>query len=196
MLFKNLSIIYCSDVNNLIGLKLVYTDDESNKLQVMPWGTNNITDLKYFKSVTENKTVIMGYNTFKSIGKPLPNRKNIVLTRTHFQELKKEYPEVIVVDSLNKIYEYLLKNTEYSEECFIIGGNQLFQEFWNSAKYIYHTEIKSYEKLFTDNEISEKIYIQNVNDSKYNLIERLYVDDEKNPNITYIRNIYKHAAFK
>lgn len=192
MIFKNLSIIYCSNKENLIGLNLVYTDDTGNKIQIMPWGTNNVTDLKYFKSLTINNTVIMGFNTFQTIGKPLFNRKNIVITKRHAEQVRKEFPNVLVLESTDELYDYLCNQTNYKEQCFIIGGAQLFTEFWSSAYFIYQTEIDNYKQTVQDNEIESKIYIQNINQSKYELIERLYVDEETDPNIKYIRNVYKH----
>lgn len=195
MIFSNLSLIYCSDKNNLIGLNLVYTDDTGTPLQIMPWGNNNITDLKYFKSVTEGHTVIMGYNTFKTIGRPLINRTNIVLSRTHAEKIKQEFPNVIVFTSIDEIYKYLTNKASFNEKCFIIGGNQLFMEFWQCANYIYHTEISNYKSPVNNNEIKSKIYIQTINHNYYDLLERLYVDDKNNSEIKYIRNVYKRKTY-
>ena len=64
----NISIIVAMSKNRVIG-----------KNNTMPWHLSD--DLKNFKSVTTGKTVIMGRLTYESIGKPLPNRKNIVLSR-------------------------------------------------------------------------------------------------------------------
>ena len=64
----NISIIVAMSKNRVIG-----------KNNTMPWHLTD--DLKNFKSVTTGKTIIMGRLTYESIGKPLPNRKNIVLSR-------------------------------------------------------------------------------------------------------------------
>ncbi|KEQ28861.1 dihydrofolate reductase [Pedobacter antarcticus] len=75
-------------------------------------------DLKHFKSLTSGHTVIMGRKTYDSIGKPLPNRRNIVISRQ--QDL--EIPGIEVVSCLEDATA--LCNSE--EEVFIIGGAQIY----------------------------------------------------------------------
>ena len=77
-------------------------------------------DLKRFKQVTTGHTMIMGRNTFESIGKPLPNRRSIIVTRN------KEYQQdgCEVVHSLEAAID--LVNT--NENAFIIGGAQIYKE--------------------------------------------------------------------
>ena len=191
MVFKNLSIIFCSDKDNLIGIETIYKNNDM-PVSCMPWGCSNITDLNYFKKLTQGTTVIMGYNTFKSIGKPLFNRKNIVLSKSHYEELRENYPEVIALKTLDNIYDYILTKATFGEKFFIIGGNQLFKEFWESAQYIYHTIIGDYVQTFNDDEISKRIYIQNINQSKYKLIEELYVEQDQHE---YIRKVYQNKIF-
>ena len=82
-------------------------------------------DLKNFKKITTDKTVIMGRKTFESIGKPLPKRKNIILSKNGEKELSKE-KEIEIYQNLEKlINDY--KDSE--EEIFIIGGEQIYKEF-------------------------------------------------------------------
>lgn len=88
-------------------------------------------DLIFFKNVTIYHTVLMGKNTYLSLGKVLPNRVNIVLTHTDIDN---------VITYKNKedfINDY--KNT--LEEVFIIGGESIYNEFINDADNIYLTEI-------------------------------------------------------
>ena len=92
-------------------------------------------DLAYFKETTLNHQVIMGLNTYLSIGSPLPKRTNIVLT-TH-QELIQD-DNIIIYDSLDKLKEYLL-NTR--EEVFVIGGASLYKAIYPIADKMYLTEI-------------------------------------------------------
>ena len=92
-------------------------------------------DLAYFKETTLNHQVIMGLNTYLSIGSPLPKRTNIVLT-TH-QELIQD-DNIIIYDSLDKLQEYLL-NTR--EEVFVIGGASLYKAIYPIADKMYLTEI-------------------------------------------------------
>ena len=77
-------------------------------------------DLKNFKKITTGKTVIMGRKTFESIGKPLPNRRNIILSRTLD---KVEGAEVF--HSLDEVISLFGKS---NEEVFIIGGADIYSE--------------------------------------------------------------------
>ena len=86
-------------------------------------------DLKRFKELTTGKTVVMGRKTFESIGKPLPNRRNIVITR---QDIKIEGVEVI-----NSIEE--IKNID--GDIFIIGGGEIYKKSLILADVILATEI-------------------------------------------------------
>lgn len=92
-------------------------------------------DLKYFKQVTLNKSIIMGYNTFRSIGKALPKRRNIVITS------KKDLIEkdVEFVASL----EQAIALCQHDEgEVMIIGGAMVYRQAINRVDKIYLTEIQ------------------------------------------------------
>ena len=114
----NISIIVAMSKNRVIG-----------KNNTMPWHLSD--DLKNFKSVTTGKTVIMGRLTYESIGKPLPNRKNIVLSRN----LKNS--DVIV---LNKL-EHAIEESKEENEIFIIGGQDIYNQTVGMASKIYLTTI-------------------------------------------------------
>ena len=81
-------------------------------------------DMKRFKKLTTGNTVIMGYNTFMSMGRPLPNRHNIVVTSRHFDELS-SHKGIFVVKSLEEAIE---KGQIIGEEQFLIGGGMLYNE--------------------------------------------------------------------
>lgn len=83
---------------------------------LLPWHIPS--DLKHFKKTTMNYPIIMGRKTFESIGKPLPGRDNIVLTRDTSLSL----PGCIVVHSI----EDALDNCNHKEKVFIIGGADIF----------------------------------------------------------------------
>lgn len=83
----------------------------------IPWHLSE--DLKNFKRITTNNTVIMGRKTFDSIGKPLPNRNNIVISRT-----PQEIPGVVVC---NSIPDAIKTAKEYNKEIFIIGGATIYE---------------------------------------------------------------------
>ncbi len=96
----------------------------------LPWEGKMPADLRYFRAMTLGKTVIMGRATFESIGRALPKRQNIVLSRTPF-----EAPGIAVVNSLDDAYK-LAKN-----EISIIGGGQVFRAALETADTVYATEI-------------------------------------------------------
>lgn len=95
----------------------------------MPWHIKE--DLKYFKEMTSGHPVIMGANTYKSIGKPLPNRTNIVVSHKYFDG-------VINVSSIEDAYREAEK---VDTECFIIGGAQLYNICINDMDALYITHI-------------------------------------------------------
>ena len=117
-----ISLLVAMGRNNVIG----FEND-------MPWHLPR--DLKHFKEKTTGKTIIMGRKTFDSIGRALPNRKNIVLTRR-----QAEFPDgVLVMDDIEQIYE-LAKNKP-QEELFVIGGGNLYKQVLPYADRMYITEI-------------------------------------------------------
>ena len=86
-------------------------------------------DLKFFKRTTTGCPVIMGRKTFESIGRPLPKRTNVVISRGF------DAPEgVVVVSSLEEAYKIIGRLADYSEteespsRCFIIGGGQIYAQ--------------------------------------------------------------------
>jgi dihydrofolate reductase len=118
---NNISIIVAMDRNRLIG-----------KENGMPWHLRD--DLKRFKNLTSGHTVIMGRKTFESIGKPLPNRRNIVITsRQDFQPTGVE-----VVHSI----EDALKQADKNHENFVIGGADIYEQFLPISNKLYLTFVE------------------------------------------------------
>lgn len=103
----------------------------------LPWHLPQ--DLQYFKKITMGKPIIMGRKTFDSIGRPLPGRPNIVMTRnTDWQ-----HDGVQVVHS---IAEALALGTELAhekgvEELMVIGGSQIYTELLDQADRLYMTQV-------------------------------------------------------
>ena len=97
-------------------------------------------DMQYFKKTTMNHPVIMGYNTYKSIGRALPNRKNIVITKNNKNKITDE--SILVYDDLSK----LIGDLKDDEEYFVIGGSSIYQAFYNLADKMYLTEINAEDK--------------------------------------------------
>lgn len=95
-------------------------------------------DLKHFKDITTGHTIIMGRKTYDSIGRPLPNRRNIVMTRN--RELALQGTEI--TNSL----EEALALCEGTEEVFIIGGAELYNRALAATNRIYLTKVhQTYE---------------------------------------------------
>ena len=117
----SLSIIAAMDENRLIGQR-----------NGLPWHLP--ADLAFFKKTTMNKPIIMGRKTFESIGKPLPGRRNIVISReTGYQAAGCD-----VCADINSALE--LVNDQ--PEAMLIGGASLYEQTLDMADRLYITEIK------------------------------------------------------
>ena len=92
-------------------------------------------DLKYFKKITLNHHIIMGRKTFQSIGRPLPKRTNVVLTRDMFFIANTG----LVPDAIEHALNLAKDNGE--EEAFIIGGGQIYELALPLVHRIYLTEV-------------------------------------------------------
>lgn len=117
-----ISLIVAHDKNRVIGFE--------NK---MPWHLPG--ELQYFKDQTMGKPMIMGRKTFESIGRPLPGRRNIVVTRN--VDYQREGIEVAT--SL----EEALKLAGNEKEVMIIGGEQIFKIALPIADRLYITQIEN-----------------------------------------------------
>jgi dihydrofolate reductase len=98
-------------------------------------------DLSYFKEKTQRNIIVMGRKTFESIGKPLPNRHNIVLTH------KKNYEVpagVLVYHSVEDILKHYELNANKEVELFICGGENVYKQFLKYADRIYMTIIEAH----------------------------------------------------
>ncbi len=118
--FKGLSLIVATDDENGIG--------KNNQLM---WRLPN--DLKFFKKVTTGHTIIMGRKTFDSIGRPLPNRRNIVISRQ--QHLIIEGAEIF------PDLESALKTCDSEHEYFVIGGGEIYRQALPLAQQVYLTKV-------------------------------------------------------
>lgn len=136
-------IIVAADENNAIG--------RGGKL---PWHLRE--DMKYFKKITMSRAVLMGRKTFESIGKPLAGRWNVVLTR----DLKFDSPNIEVAHSPQEaIHLYGAGNP-----MFIIGGEQIYKEFWSCADLIYLTRVHTKVE-------GADAYIPEIDETKYSLLD-------------------------
>ena len=97
-------------------------------------------DMEFFKKMTTDNVVIMGNNTFKSIGKTLPNRINVVLTSS-IRGMMFVTPELILTDAI-AIEDYIdsvIKNTD--KDIYIIGGESIYKRYLNRCSELYLTEV-------------------------------------------------------
>jgi dihydrofolate reductase len=119
-----ISIIVAASTNHCIG--------KQNKL---PWHLKN--DLQYFKKLTTNHCIIMGRNTYESIGKALPNRVNIVLS-------KNENLDIANVVNRTSIEEAIAYCKQWNQqEIFIIGGAKIYEQTMELADKIYLTRVET-----------------------------------------------------
>jgi len=107
----------------IIGIVAVARDMAIGRDGKLPW--HYPSDLKFFKRTTVRNTVVMGSNTWRSIGKPLPDRLNIVLSRSANIE---SHPDVVCLRSAGEV----ISLSQYlSGDVFIIGGARVFKSFAN-----------------------------------------------------------------
>lgn len=122
----HVSLIVAMARNRVIGI--------NNKL---PWYLPN--DLKYFKRVTMGKPILMGRKTFESIGKPLPGRLNIVMTR----DTSWQAEGVKVTHSLDAAIALAQAQCEIQggDELMIIGGDEIYRQSLPRADRLYLTQV-------------------------------------------------------
>mgnify|MGYP002639425562 CR=1 FL=1 len=161
----SLSIISAMDENRLIG-----------RDNALPWHLP--ADLAFFKKNTLNKPILMGRKTYESIGRPLPGRRNIIISRD-------ELYKVEGCDSATSIAQALdmVKN---QPEAMLIGGASLYQQTLEIAEKLYITFIHdTFEGDAWFPEIDQNIWVES---------SRVSHDaDEKNPHnysfVTYSRRL-------
>ncbi len=164
-----ISLVVAMGENRVIGVE--------NRL---PWHIPE--DLKRFKKITSGHPIIMGRKTFESIGRPLPNRTNIVVTRN--REYRAE--GTVSCFSLQEALEWASR-APGSEEVCVIGGSEIFQQAMPIADRIYLTVVRwpfegdAYfppfeENLFT--EVSQEQIAENPQAT-------LRVLDRKKPNLEW-----------
>lgn len=152
-----ISFLVAMDQNRVIG--------KDNKL---PWHLP--ADLKYFKELTMGHPIIMGRKTYESIGRPLPGRENIVITR------KKDYTAegCTIIHSISEVKEL---DEKRNDELFVIGGAEIFEQTFSIADRLYITVI---EETFEGD-----TYFPHFNEDDWGIVSKEKgVQDE--------RNVYEH----
>ena len=162
-----ISIIVAIAKNRVIG--------KDNK---MPWHLP--ADLKHFKKVTYGFPIIMGRKTFESIGKPLPGRKSIIISRQ--ENLSLNFDSVEVVHSFSEA----AKVANDYEEAFVIGGSDIYQLALPFAEKIYMTKL--------DLETEGDTHFPELDTEKWTLVdEEHHQADAKNPH-DYSFLIYERTS--
>lgn len=123
-----ISLIVALGSNHVIG-----------KDNTMPWHLPG--DLRYFKRITLNKPVVMGRNTFESIGKPLPQRSNIVISRNTGYQPAGTTVVHSLEEALQKGREVLRWLDPGNDELMIIGGAQIYMQALPLAERLYLTQV-------------------------------------------------------
>ncbi|MGM0845419.1 MAG: dihydrofolate reductase [Bacillota bacterium] len=158
-----ISFVWAMDENGVIGYE--------NKL---PWRLPE--DLKFFKETTMGHPIVMGRKTYKSIGKPLPGRENIILTR----DASFEAEGCIIFHEIEEVLHYA---EEREVEVMVTGGAEIFKKFIPYADKLYVTRI--YDTFEGDT------YFPELNWDEYELIStKQGVQNEKNP-YHYVFEEYK-----
>lgn len=117
----------------IIGIVAVAQNQAIGKDGKLPWHYS--ADLKFFKETTLQNAVVMGFNTWKSIGKPLPKRLNIVLSRANRLE---HQPNVLLARSKEEV----LALVKYLNcDLYIIGGAETYKNFADVIEKWFVTEI-------------------------------------------------------
>lgn len=119
-----ISLVVAAATNNAIG-----------KDGKMPWHLPN--DMKHFKNVTWGMPIVMGRKTFDSLGKALPGRKNIVITRQQGWKADNTVTVKNIEDAL-----FVAKETD-AKEVMVIGGGEIYKTLFDKAQRIYLTRVEA-----------------------------------------------------
>ena len=149
----NISIIVAMATNRVIG--------HENRL---PWHLP--ADLQHFKRITMGKPILMGRKTWESIGRPLPGRTNIVITR----DVSYSADGCVVVHSLDAALEAARDN----DEIMVIGGAEFYRQVLPRASTLYLTLV--------DGEFEGDAFFPEIDENEWLEVERSdHGPDEKNP---------------
>lgn len=102
----------------------------------LPWDIPE--DMAFFKEKTKGRAIIMGRKTYDSMGRALPGRLNVVITRQKDWQAK----DAVVVGTLEEAIDYCKTKTgQYGEEVYIIGGGEIYRQSLNKVDLVYLTRI-------------------------------------------------------
>ena len=165
-------------ISHLVALSNNYVIGVNNDL---PWKLKK--DLRHFSAYTQNKVIVMGRKTYESIGRPLPNRKNIVISST-----LSSTNEIQIVNSLEQAISeatYWNKENNLVEEVVLIGGGYIFKESMNLVNKLVLTRVNC--------DIDGDVFYPRLDFTEWSMIsnESFKKDEENEYDFlveTYIRN--------
>lgn len=165
-------------ISHLVALSNNYVIGVNNDL---PWKLKK--DLQHFSAYTQNKVIVMGRKTFESIGRPLPNRKNIVISST-----LSSTSEIQIVNSLEQAISEATdwnKENNLVEEVVLIGGGYIFKESINLVNKLVLTRVNC--------DIDGDVFYPRLDFTEWSMIsnESFKKDEENEYDFlveTYIRN--------
>lgn len=139
----------------LIGIAAIDQKNGIGKNNSLPW--NFKEDLAFFKETTGKDPIIMGRKTYESIGRVLPNRRNLVISN---KTIPNSNNDLISITNINSIYN------QPFEKAFVIGGSEIFKYFLDDLEELYLTHINNtyncdtffpeYKHLFTEQKVISK----------------------------------------
>lgn len=157
-----MNLIVCMSKNRVIG--------KENK---MPWSLPN--DLAYFKKTTLGKTVVMGRKTFESIGKNLPGRNNVILTR----DPNFKADGCTIASNIEEVLKMPC------DDVFIMGGSEIYSLFMPYIRKLYITQI--------DEEFDGDAFFPEIQTEEYQILSNEPgIRDEKN-NYNYSYTIWRKS---
>jgi len=160
----NISCVVAVANNNVIG-----------KDNDIPWYLP--ADLKHFKKTTLNHHILMGRNCYESIGKPLPKRTNVIITRDPYFIAS----NCLIAHSIDEALEIAYDNEE--QEVMIIGGGTIYDQTKDLWDKLYITEI--------DLNVDGDIFFPQLDYTKWNLTsEEAHLPDDKNEH-PYVFKVYE-----
>jgi len=163
----DISIIVAVANDNIIGFE-----------NTMPWHLP--ADLKHFKAITTGHHVIMGRNTYESLGKPLPNRTNIVITRNKSYQVE---DGVLMFNVLEDAIKHVVGKND--EEAFVIGGAEIYNLALPLSNKMYITNI--------DIDVDGDTYFPSFDENEWRLKDSVtHQADEINPYIYTFNNFERN----
>lgn len=137
-------------------------------------------DLKYFKKITSGHSIIMGRKTFESIGRPLPGRKNIVVSRSPIcrDDVEQAFDLEALLKSLSR---------KRKEEFFVIGGGSVYASALKYARKLYITRV--YSKAD-----GADAFFPEIDEKKWEIVEKSEVLHDQENNIDFQFIVYGKKA--